>query len=97
VGGYDISARTELTVASGQSQYSQLLPFGVGVPAPQPVGVCGNPPDISRDGRVNLVDFSILAYWWKRLPLPASRPFDLNCDGFVRLDDFSILAYHWSG
>ena len=69
---------------------------GSGSQAPPPE-VCGNSADIDSDTRVNLVDFSILAFWWKRLPLPPETPFDLNCDGFVRLDDFSILAFHWSG
>lgn len=97
VGAYDISARTELTSISGTSQYSQLLPFGVGVPAPEAPAACGNDADINNDTRVNLIDFSILAYWWRRTPLPQVRPFDLNCDAQVRLDDFSILAYHWTG
>lgn len=99
VGAYDISARTELAPSYvNASQYSQLLPFGLGVPAPDiPSGVCNNPPDINRDTRVNLIDFSVLAFWWRRTPLPASRPFDLNCDDRVALDDFSILAFHWSG
>lgn len=97
-GVYEISTRTELFPGIGASNYSQLLPVGIGVPAPVTLpGTCGNPPDINRDTRVNLVDFSILAFWWRRTPLPANRPFDLNCDDQVRLDDFSILAFHWSG
>jgi hypothetical protein len=94
-GEYDISARTELTPGLNVSSYSQLIPFGVGVPAPEIT--CSNQPDINRDGKVNLVDFSILAYWWKRTASPTVKPFDLNCDDKVQLDDFSILAYHWTG
>lgn len=51
--------------------------------------------DMNKDGRVNLVDFSILAYWYKR-PNPVSTV-DLNGDGKVDLVDFSILAFHWTG
>jgi hypothetical protein len=49
---------------------------------------------------VNLVDFSIAAYWYKRtlktdfIPIEAQR---LSGDGKVDLVDFSIMAYYWSG
>ncbi|MBI5421313.1 MAG: hypothetical protein HZA35_03315 [Parcubacteria group bacterium] len=54
--------------------------------------------DLNCDGSVNLVDFSILAYWYKR-PLTdiARQKYDLNDDGKVDLRDFSILAFYWTG
>ena len=51
--------------------------------------------DLNDDGRVNIVDFSIAAYWYKRLSPPASV--DLNTDGKVDIVDFSIMAYNWTG
>src|SRR3989344_745725 len=51
--------------------------------------------DMNGDGRVNLVDFSIAAYWHKRISPPASV--DLNGDGKVDLIDFSIMAFSWTG
>ena len=51
--------------------------------------------DINGDGKVNLVDFSIMAYWFGRPDPPASA--DLNHDGKINLVDFSILAYYWTG
>lgn len=51
--------------------------------------------DLNCDSRVNLVDFSIMAYWYKK-PNPPSE-IDLNGDGRVNLSDFSIMAYHWTG
>jgi hypothetical protein len=51
--------------------------------------------DINSDGKVNLIDFSILAYWYNRPSPPAAA--DLNHDGLVNLIDFSILAYYWTG
>lgn len=51
--------------------------------------------DLNKDGRVNLVDFSITAYWYKRANPPASS--DLNVDGKVDLVDFSIMAFNWTG
>jgi hypothetical protein len=51
--------------------------------------------DVNKDGKVNLIDFSILAYWYKRLkPKPE---YDLNHDGVVNIIDFSIVAYDWTG
>ena len=51
--------------------------------------------DLNSDNRVNLVDFSITAYWYKRPSPPSSV--DLNSDGKVDLVDFSITAYYWTG
>lgn len=51
--------------------------------------------DLNGDGRVNLVDFSIISYWYKRPSPPISA--DLNGDGSVNISDFSILAFNWTG
>lgn len=51
--------------------------------------------DVNGDDRVNLTDFSVIAFWYKRsAPPPAA---DLNHDGAVTLVDFSILAFYWTG
>lgn len=49
--------------------------------------------DFNGDCRVNMVDFSVLAYWYKR-PSPSSL-IDINGDGTVTLKDFSILVFYW--
>ncbi|MEK7120884.1 MAG: dockerin type I domain-containing protein, partial [Patescibacteria group bacterium] len=51
--------------------------------------------DLSGDKKVNLIDFSILAYWYKRSSPPLTH--DLNKDGKVDLVDLSIMAYNWTG
>ncbi|MCF7843392.1 hypothetical protein K9M47_00665 [Candidatus Gracilibacteria bacterium] len=51
--------------------------------------------DLNNDGRVNLLDFSIMAFWYKRLGFPIRV--DLNSDGRINLTDLSILAYCWTG
>jgi hypothetical protein len=53
--------------------------------------------DLNCDGRVNLVDFSIMAYWYQRTLSGNGVKADLNHDGKVNLTDFSILAAHWTG
>lgn len=53
--------------------------------------------DFNCSKKVDLQDFSILAYWFKR-PLTSAAitlGVDLNRDGKVTLADFSILAYYW--
>jgi len=51
--------------------------------------------DFNNDNKVNLIDFSIAAYWYKR-PSP-SQKIDLDGNGIVDLVDFSIMAYYWTG
>lgn len=51
--------------------------------------------DLNDDNRVNLLDFSIMAFWYKRLGFPDKV--DLNVDTKVNLTDLSILAYCWTG
>lgn len=56
--------------------------------------------DLNSDLRVNLVDFSIGAYWYKKTLTPAFRAIEidrLNGDGSVTLADFSIMAFYWTG
>jgi hypothetical protein len=51
--------------------------------------------DLNNDNRVNLLDFSIMAFWYKRSGFPVKV--DLSTDGQINLTDLSILAYCWTG
>ncbi len=51
--------------------------------------------DLNCDNKVNLIDFSIMAYWYKKLNPP--NKVDLSGDGRVTLVDFSIMAFNWTG
>ncbi|MDO8493137.1 MAG: hypothetical protein Q7S19_01160 [bacterium] len=56
--------------------------------------------DVNGDGKVNLVDFSIVAFWWKRvLPVDVKNNIDSKLwpDGSITLRDFSIMAFYWTG
>lgn len=84
------------------SSYGRVVSFIVGdknVLKTYKEGVCGKA-DLNCDGKVNLIDFSIAAYWYKR---PLSSEFAvkererLNGDGKIDLVDFSIMAYYWTG
>ena len=81
------------TLTNEASSYSNILEFSVGTE--NVLVTCAERGDLSGDCRVNIIDFSILAYWYGRaLPPPA---FDLSHDGVITLVDFSIMAYYWTG
>lgn len=52
------------------------------------------PGDCNRDRVINLVDFSVAAFWYKKLNPP--KCVDTNFDNIINLVDFSILAYYWN-
>ena len=55
--------------------------------------------DVNYDLKVNLVDFSIAAYWYKRGLSESFKTIEidkLNGDGKVDLVDFSILAVSYT-
>lgn len=78
--------------------FSQALSFKVGdvsiTKAPEKNNTCSRY-DLNCDGKINIADFSIMAYWYNK-PHPPNTV-DLNHDGKVNLADFSILAYYWTG
>ena len=91
-------------VASDQqlSSYSNPFDFTVGTEdvKAKPVVTCPQKGDLNGDCRVNLVDFSIAAYWYKKTLTPTIVALDkkeLNGDGKIDLIDFSIMAYYWTG
>lgn len=51
--------------------------------------------DVNRDTSINLVDFSILLFWYEKNNPPENL--DCNADNRVDLTDFSILMYFWTG
>jgi hypothetical protein len=94
--------KAKATFGQESSSFSQAVTFSVGakgVPVP-PVSVKVLKGDVNNDGRVNLIDFSIAAYWYKK---PLSKQFKaveqerLNGDEKIDLKDFSIMAYYWTG
>lgn len=88
-GRHEALART--SVAGAVSGLSAVAVFRVGEGAE--VEPAEN--DLNGDNRINIIDFSILAFWFKKPSPPVAT--DLNGDGSVNLVDFSILAFHWTG
>ncbi len=81
------------------SPKSQTINFAVGTvdisKTKATAPLCGPRGDLNCDGRVNLVDFSIQAFWYKKKGFPPA--YDLNSDKAISLIDFSIMASNWTG
>jgi hypothetical protein len=94
------SAKSRASLGGAVSPFGLVVPFKVG-----DQNIIEEPSrcqraDLNCDGRVNLIDFSIAAYWYKRTLSDDFKKIErdrLNSDGKIDLVDFSILAYYWSG
>ena len=93
----DHSTKSAAIAPADVSLFSDAVPFKVGdVSIPKTPGSCGKlRGDVNCDTRVNLIDFSIMAFWYKKTGVPVKV--DLNNDGTVTLVDFSIMAFNWTG
>ncbi len=91
VGTYQIRAKSAQTdgVSTNWSEYTF---YGVGQAADVPINA-----DLNRDGKVNLIDFTILLFWWNSNGGDSDPPADINRDGKVSLTDFSIMLFAWTG
>lgn len=92
VGVYEARARV-IQSANSRSDYGAVQFLGIGQKTAVNTGACALTGDLNCDGKVNLVDFSILLSNWNTNESLA----DLNKDGSVGLPDFSILLFNWTG
>ena len=90
-GTYQIRAKSAQE-GGASTNYSSYIFYGVGESANAPLNA-----DLSRDGKVNLTDFSILLFWWGTAGGDSNPPADINRDTKVNLTDFSILLFNWTG
>lgn len=89
--------KTEARRGDLVSALSKTTIFRVGtttVFAP-PFERCGVVADVNSDCRIDLIDFSVLLFWFNVSNPPVYIDFDGN--GSVDLSDFSILIYYWTG
>ena len=90
------STKSKTSLNGEISSFSKVVGFTVGAKnVLNKVKTDVTKSDVNDDHKVNLVDFSIVSYWYKRPNPPATV--DLNRDGKIDLKDFSIMAYHWTG
>jgi hypothetical protein len=77
------------------NRISELVRFIIGDSDISSINTTLNiPGDCNADGRIDLVDFSMMAFWYEKPNPPPCE--DLNHDGIVNLTDFSILAFYWT-
>jgi len=88
---YRVRAKAE-QLDGQKTGYSDYEFYGLGQEADTPLA-----PDLNRDGFVNLIDFSIMLFWWQTNGGDSDPPADINQDGNVSLTDFSILLFNWTG
>jgi hypothetical protein len=94
--------RSKSAVAGEISDYGSTVDFAVGnqnIAKKPKTSTCslGSKGDLNCSRKVNLVDFSIMAYWYQRTLSGNGLKADLNHDNKVNLTDFSILASNWTG
>jgi hypothetical protein len=92
------SLLAKATDIAGNVGSSSVLSVTISQPSPNPPPPSPSPPpppaitgDLNGDGKVNLLDLSILLRNWNNLGGPA----DLNHDGIVNVIDLSILISNW--
>lgn len=57
---------------------------------------CSKNGDLNNDGRTNIIDFSILLFFWNQ-KTPKNACADINKDNVVNIFDFSIMLFWWNG
>ncbi len=81
---------------TGDNRVSKVLRFTIGEANILSVELTTNiPGDCNADQIINIVDFSIAAFWYHK-PNPP-KCIDTNNDKIINLVDFSILAFYWTG
>lgn len=89
---HTVKAQSEIILgdkSAKRSGFSQSVGFYVGT---KDIGTVISS-DVNNDGKVNIVDFSILLFYWGTSEITV----DFNSDGKVNLTDFSILLFNWTG
>lgn len=82
------------------SEFGRRVGFVVGDTNVEKEPGAGCNADMNGDFLVNLVDFSITAFWYNRTlsgDIIQKEVDCLNGDGVVNLVDFSIMAFYWTG
>jgi hypothetical protein len=84
------------------SAQSATIAFTVGTKNvfAESTATCPAKADFNNDCKVNLVDFSIAAFWSGRTldaSFSAREQVKVNGDGKINLVDFSIMAFYWTG
>jgi hypothetical protein len=90
-GAYDVYSNYQ-----NDKKISKVIKFVIGDVNILSIDLTTNiPGDCNADQIINLVDFSVVAFWYGK-PNPP-KCVDTNSDKVINLTDFSILAFYWTG
>jgi hypothetical protein len=95
-GNYSITSFARVGGSDTPLSFSLNFTIGDQTVTPPPPGSCGRS-DLNCDGRVDLVDFSILLYYWESTDFARNPRVDIDKNGVVGLRDLSIMLYDWTG
>jgi len=84
-GSHGVKARSQISEET-VSGFGHILGFTIGKPLLCPMA------DLNKDGRTDLLDLSLLMFYWGTKNSCA----DQNQDGTVNLLDFSVMMYWWT-
>lgn len=96
------SGRSKTNLLTGESSgYGKRVTFSVGnqnILKNKDTKSCHA--DLNNDGKVNLIDFSIAAFWYNKILSGDIIKKEIGClngDEIINLVDFSIMAFYWTG
>jgi hypothetical protein len=95
-GSYSVTTYSRVDAVDTPVSFSLNFTVGDQTVTPPPPGDCQRS-DLNCDGRVNLVDFSILLYFWESREFSRNPRVDIDKNGVVVLRDLSIMLYDWTG
>ena len=91
-GEYSIKVNAQMNIPHLVSPFSDNLEFTI-------AEIQCRGADFNFDTRVNIIDFSILIFYWESDPAIGNITnicTDLNTDEIVNIFDFSILMHQWT-
>ena len=91
-GEYSIKVNAQMETTHLVSPFSEDLEFTI-------AEIMCSGADFNLDTRVNIIDFSILIFYWEKNPALGNITnicTDLNTDEIVNIFDFSILMHEWT-
>ncbi len=91
----DHTAQARAKNNQDMTNLSSTVSFSVGTVSLPPLPPDFKAHDLNDDNKIDIVDFSVETYWYKKSSPP--KTLDFNNDGTVDLIDLSIMAYYWTG
>ena len=95
-GEYFVNSYSLVNSVNSPLSFSLRFVIGDQTVVPPPTGDCRRS-DLNCDGRVDLVDFSILLYFWEEPDFSRNPRADIDKSGKIDLRDLSIMLYDWTG